>query len=799
MDTQQIAAEYIIKRGWKVVPIPKGKKAPTLDEWQNLKIEPDSIKEYFNPDDNIGVLLGDPASGLVDIDLDTRTACAVARYLLPDTGAKFGRKGKPDSHWLYKVPGIKTKKYQFSLNGDNPAMYVEIRSTGGQTVFPPSIHPSGESIFWSKDGEIAEISKEELTSAASRVAAASLIADHWPNEGSRQDAALALAGGLTRAGWEKQEILTFVEAVVSAAGDDEVESRLKAAEHTVEKAEKGEEVTGWPRLSEYIPQEVSKQVIKWLKIESRQEEPWDEPVPLYEHHLPVFPTEIYPPWIRNYVKDLAQTTQTPEDLAGMLVPAICATALSKKFVIEMRPGWKEPLNIYTMVVLPSGERKSPVFEDCIEPIQEYERTQIEFLRPEMEEMKTQKDILENRLKNEKSKASKGDTLEAKEAEQAAIKLSAECSEFDVPQLPRFIVDDISPERLASVLAEQRGKISVLSSEGGIFEIIAGRYNQSSGSGPNLDCLLKGYSGDSLRVDRQSDRREDYVDHPAITIGLTVQPDVLRGLLSKPGFRGRGLLARFLYSVPASMVGRRNTKPPARSVAIKENYNQSVKQLMKMPYGSEKEPFVIKLGKEAEKVSDEFAEWLEPQLAPGGDLELVKDWASKLHGTIGRIAGLLHVAENIDNTAPWEIPVSENVFRNAVSFGLYLIEHSKSAFAEMGADDSLDGARYVLNQIEKRAWQEFTKKNLFDVCRGKFKRVMEIEPVLNLLEDYGYIREVNIYSENRPGRKPSPLYKLNPLYAQYAQYAQYQSRNNSAYSAEYAEQEEEKNGRWEMEI
>jgi hypothetical protein len=40
------------------------------------------------------------------------------------------------------------------------------------------------------------------------------------------------------------------------------------------------------------------------------------------------------------------------------------------------------------------------------------------------------------------------------------------------------------------------------------------------------------------------------------VALTVQPEVLRGLASRPGFGGRGLLARFVYSLPASLVGHR---------------------------------------------------------------------------------------------------------------------------------------------------------------------------------------------------------------------------------------------------
>ena len=80
----------------------------------------------------------------------------------------------------------------------------------------------------------------------------------------------------------------------------------------------------------------------------------------------------------------------------------------------------------------------------------------------------------------------------------------------------------------------------------MFDQMAGRYNQAAG--PNLGVYLKGHAGDLLKVDRRG-RPPEYVERPCLTIGLTVQPEVLQGLAGRPGFRGRGLLARFLYSLP----------------------------------------------------------------------------------------------------------------------------------------------------------------------------------------------------------------------------------------------------------
>jgi hypothetical protein len=54
---------------------------------------------------------------------------------------------------------------------------------------------------------------------------------------------------------------------------------------------------------------------------------------------------------------------------------------------------------------------------------------------------------------------------------------------------------------------------------------------------------------------------EYVKQPAVTVALTMQPDVLVRLMDTPGFRGRGLLGRFLYAMPPSLLGRRQPEAP----------------------------------------------------------------------------------------------------------------------------------------------------------------------------------------------------------------------------------------------
>lgn len=244
------AAIAYARRGWPVVPVPFRKKGPTLRGWQRLRLTEADLPQHFNSQPmNIGVLLGEP-SGLIDVDLDAPEAVKLAPSLLLPTGCIFGRKSKPASHRLYtgSINGQATLKF----TGPSGDCLVELRCTGGQTIFPGSVHPSGEPVEWELDDEPQHVDVVQLLAAVRELAAACLLLRRYPVQGSRHDFALGLAGGLIRAGWSVLKVEHYIEVIAEAAGDDEVEDRVRVVADTKAAIDASESVTGWPSVSEII-------------------------------------------------------------------------------------------------------------------------------------------------------------------------------------------------------------------------------------------------------------------------------------------------------------------------------------------------------------------------------------------------------------------------------------------------------------------------------------------------------------------------------------------------------------------
>ncbi len=125
------AAAEALRAGWQPLPLRPGAKEPAVRDWTSLRLTAADLPRAFAGGANLGLLLGAPSGGLVDVDLDTPEAVAVAGELLPNTARISGRSQRPRSHYWYVVPeppGRASARYEDPLDGK---VLVELRSTGG--------------------------------------------------------------------------------------------------------------------------------------------------------------------------------------------------------------------------------------------------------------------------------------------------------------------------------------------------------------------------------------------------------------------------------------------------------------------------------------------------------------------------------------------------------------------------------------------------------------------------------------------------------------------------------------------
>ncbi len=442
----------------------------------------------------------------------------------------------------------------------------------------------------------------------------------------------------------------------------------------------------------------------------------------------------------------------------MYALSVTATTLQKKFEVSpYSDEYNEPVNIWTAIGLDPGTRKTAVKNAFTPPLIEWEQGKFDELKTIIRETAHVRDINQKRIDQLKARASK---LEAGPDERAGylcdiLRIEGETPEEVIP--PRLWTDDVTPEKLQSLMAEHGERMALLSDEGGIFEIMAGLYTNGRA---NINVFLQSHAGAPVRVDRQG--RTVTLYKPALTFGLMVQPDIISDLTSgsKARFRGNGTLARFLYCLPNSTVGARDVRRRVKIPEdIKSAYITGIRGLLNIPpvydeQGNERAR-ILSLAAGAREVWLQFSQYIESRQGPEGDLHAIQDWTSKLPGAALRIAGLFHVIENGESTPT----ISQDMMEKSLDLCELLISHARAAFDLMGTDQAISDAKAILRWLIREGTETFTQRECLKRHEGRLKRLDRLKKALAVLVERNIISEP---SDINTGRRPKTIYRVNPL-------------------------------------
>jgi hypothetical protein len=267
-----VAAVDYIRKGLHVVEVGHKEKKPLRKNWQTVPLTEDQAREIYGQGNaNIGLALGERSLSIIDIDFDCEEARQLAPSFLPRTDAIFGRLNNPSSHWLYRCSDAPPPTTQFKEDSRDPdgkrksKMLLELRSTGAQTVIPPSVHVSGEEIEWERDGEPALVTSANIVAACNDLACATLFARAWPEDG-RHEAALTASGTLARAGWNAERIETLIRGVCECAGDPKIEDRIATIKYAIDRVANGAPTFGFPKLAQTFGKELAEKVWQLLGL-----------------------------------------------------------------------------------------------------------------------------------------------------------------------------------------------------------------------------------------------------------------------------------------------------------------------------------------------------------------------------------------------------------------------------------------------------------------------------------------------------------------------------------------------------
>lgn len=432
---------------------------------------------------------------------------------------------------------------------------------------------------------------------------------------------------------------------------------------------------------------------------------------------PALDLSLLPPALREMAVAVADSMMMSREMAALVGLGVGSACNTGRVFINLYPGWDEPGWCFFLCIAKSTEGKSQIMHkmsNCLLQWQEAENKKREF---NIQNSKAWLDSLNSQLQGAQRKGDK---------EKIRL-INQEILEFQpVYPISRFILGDITPEAMLTVMRENDGAIAQLDDEARLFNILSGQYQQN----PSLDPWLNGYTYSPNGSIRKEQPRL-FIPHAAVSQLVLTQPYDLNELLSNPRFIGKGLLPRFLIAIPSSPADFvRN--PPAIPDGVKQRYEAAVQRMLTM------QKHTLQTTHEAQEV---FKDWREECY-----YKLKGEWAAletvKLIGHAARLACVLQTWESNN------LVVEADRMRDAVTLTRWFVEHMLRVYGEQSAVSRQ--AQDALKLLQKRGEGCVLERTLTDTLRKRKDFDKDgFERALCELAARGYIQRDEVKGGGRP--------------------------------------------------
>lgn len=436
---------------------------------------------------------------------------------------------------------------------------------------------------------------------------------------------------------------------------------------------------------------------------------------------PVFRAEWLPEPLRAMCEALAANLSVPLDLPACIGLGVASACGCGKIRVSIREDWTEPGQLYMLVVMDSGSAKTPAFKKLTDVLFQTQAEENQRRAVQIEQDKAAKEVLQA----EKAEAvRKKNTAKAREIAERIATYPA------MYPMRRFIGSNVTPEAYPDIMLENEGATAILDDEGDLFELLAGRYQDS----PTLDPFLKGYNASPLESHRRG-RPSVVVPKASLSVLILAQPFVVDNVFADSRMVGKGLVPRFVIARPEPL--REYGPEPPVPAKVKADYAVAVQRMMNT------QSHCYTLSPEAQRLFMAFRDEMREKQFDEWEGLRKYGFTGKMQSNLARIACALKLwSGQIDD----EITAAQ--MRNAIAINRYFIRHTLHMLGP--AARLSDRARMVLDQLGKAGkrivGERDFKKNMSK--RKGFRNASAVDDAIAEVAAAGLARR---FSETTGGR------------------------------------------------
>jgi hypothetical protein len=411
--------------------------------------------------------------------------------------------------------------------------------------------------------------------------------------------------------------------------------------------------------------------------------------------LPQFPLHVLSDVWQLWARDAAESAGAPVDYVAQGLFACVSAVTGAGVLVEVTPGWREPLVLWQMLVGAPSSGKSPALamaRRLLDPIQDELRAADEERQREHATKAEQARLLSDKWKGECEAALERGVPPPIRPPEAA---------FDETFVARQIITtDPTVEALADVISGNPQGVTIWRDE---LTGWLGNLSRYSG-GSDRPHYLEAWAAASVTINRKSRSGPLHLRRFPVSIIGTLQPDRLSEALTGAD---DGMSARFLFSWPAvpryhSILHHRSVDHDGAQARLRRIFGVT---------GTVENPLILPLVPEAMELLDTFLGELHAEAQSQEGLEA--GFLGKGRGTVIRLAGILSLLRWSEGDAiAHPPPICLDDVRDAAGlWSDYFRHHAQSAIYRAGRNSQDRNARRVIRWLKSEGCVEVSREDV----------------------------------------------------------------------------------------
>lgn len=406
----------------------------------------------------------------------------------------------------------------------------------------------------------------------------------------------------------------------------------------------------------------------------------------------IFPIDIFPEPIQNYILECANTLNSSIDYMGCSMMWMASVVIGNSVQVEVKKGWLECSTLWIALVGKAGIGKTPSISNIINPMLWLNNREI-------------KKYIRQRERFEAY-----EKLDKKQKEYQ--------EEIKEPKKSQFIANDITIEALVDLHQESKNSVGVFKDE------LAGWFKDMNKyrAGSDLEFWLSSWSGKSVNLNRKT-AKSSFVDKPCIPVLGGIQPNIFNLFYTEEN-KDNGFVDRMLLSYPELVVNPYSDKDIDQDLL--EWFNNSMikffdtikYKVIEFDQDGEIKPNIAYFDNEAKKEWVRIFNEITEIQNSDSENEYMKSMLPKQKTYIPRFALILNAINNLYDNSGDILLISKESMLKAEKLSKYFIAMAK---------------KIKINSIENQDLKKLINNNQNKTIKEKILEVYKENPEFNRVE------------------------------------------------------------------